>query len=97
MLLVASLIAVTAMHHCFGEQKNAAGVDFDVEAFFGSVLVATFQTSDPANMKRFLGAYLSLTHPEGGDDAQKLFESAWQRQEEKITKAMAAVRSKPSR
>ncbi len=29
---------------------------FDVESFFGSVLVATFRTSDPANMKNFLTA-----------------------------------------
>ena len=34
---------------------------FDVETFFGSVLVATFRTSDPANMKRFLAAYLATT------------------------------------
>src|SRR5205085_7159781 len=33
---------------------------FNVEAFFGSVLVATFKTSDPENMKRFLAAYLAL-------------------------------------
>src|SRR5256714_8313239 len=32
---------------------------FNVEAFYGSVLVATFKTSDPANMKRFLSSYLS--------------------------------------
>jgi hypothetical protein len=30
---------------------------FNVEGFFGSVLVATFRTSEPANMKRFLKAY----------------------------------------
>src|SRR5437016_8333690 len=32
---------------------------FNVEAFFGSVLVATFKTSEPATMKLFLGAYFS--------------------------------------
>ena len=50
---------------------------FDVEAFFGSVLVATFKTSDPANMKKFLANYLE-THP-------KAFDAAWSGQEEKIT------------
>jgi len=32
---------------------------FDVETFFGSVLVAIFRTSDPANMKTFFAAYLA--------------------------------------
>jgi hypothetical protein len=63
---------------------------FDVEAFFGSVLVATFKTSDPANMKRFLSAYLSQTDQAGGDPAQKSFESAWQTQEERIVAAIKA-------
>src|SRR5207247_1539630 len=31
---------------------------FDAEAFFGSVIVATFRTSDPANMRKFLAAWL---------------------------------------
>lgn len=35
---------------------------FDVEAFFGSVLVATFRTSDPTNMKRFLAYYVGATN-----------------------------------
>lgn len=63
---------------------------FDVEAFFGSVLVATFKTSDPANMKKFLAAYLTVSDPESGDPAQRIFEAAWQRQEEKITASMKA-------
>jgi hypothetical protein len=53
---------------------------FDVEAFFGSVLVATFKTSDPANMKKFLAAYLDVD--------PKSFETAWHNQEEKITAVM---------
>jgi hypothetical protein len=32
---------------------------FDPEAFFGAVIVATFRTSDPANMKRYLENYLT--------------------------------------
>ena len=53
---------------------------FDVEAFFGSVLVATFKTSDPANMKKFLAAYLNAD--------PKLFETTWRNQEQKIIAAM---------
>src|SRR2546428_580917 len=49
---------------------------FNVEAFFGSVLVSTFKTSDPANMKRFLAVYL--------DADPKSFDIAWQKQEAKI-------------
>jgi Cytochrome c len=33
---------------------------FDVEGFFNSVIIATFKTSDPANMKKFLAAYLEV-------------------------------------
>jgi hypothetical protein len=55
---------------------------FNVEAFFGSVLAATFKTTEPANMKKFLGAYLGASRP--------TFEAAWSRQEEKITAAMKA-------
>ena len=53
---------------------------FNVEAFFGSVLVATFKTSEPANMKLFLGAYFS----------NPALDAAWEAQQAKITEAMAA-------
>lgn len=39
---------------------------FNVEGFFGSVLVATFKTSDPTNMKKFLQSYI-----EADNDAAK--------------------------
>ena len=42
---------------------------FNVEAFFGSVLVATFRMSDPANMKSFLAAYRNADPKE--------FETRW--------------------
>src|SRR2546423_6611863 len=42
---------------------------FNVEAFFGSVLVATFKTTDPENMKRFLRNYVSVTNNVHGDHA----------------------------
>ncbi len=54
--------------------------DFNVEAFFGSVLGATFKTSDPANMKKFLATYL------GAPPAA--FEKAWREQENKIVATM---------
>jgi hypothetical protein len=63
---------------------------FDSERFFGSVTVAMLRTADPANMKRFLAAYLSLTDRAGGDASQKLLLAEWQRQEQKITAAIAA-------
>lgn len=67
-----------------GEPIRILGVTshFNVEAFFGSVLVATFQTSDPAHMKKFLAAY-SNADP-------KSFEAAWQKQEAKIIATMQA-------
>src|SRR5215831_1552268 len=49
---------------------------FDVEAFFRSVLAATFKTSDPSNMKKFLTAYLKAD-PEA-------FDVAWRIQAENI-------------
>jgi hypothetical protein len=58
---------------------------FNVEALFGSVIVATFKTSDPANMKKFLAAYLAEPDPQA-------FEAAWQNQEQKI---LAVMRDDP--
>jgi hypothetical protein len=53
---------------------------FDVEEFFGSILAATFRTSDPANMKNFLRTYLTAD--------PKTFDIAWQSQEQHIVAAM---------
>jgi hypothetical protein len=66
----------------FREPIRILGVTshFNVEAFFGSVLVATFKTADPANMKKFLAAYLEAD--------PKSFEAAWQTQEQKISAVM---------
>ncbi len=54
--------------------------DFDVEAFFGSILAATFKTTDPAQMKKFLAVYV--------DAKPAVFDAAWARQEEKIVATM---------
>jgi hypothetical protein len=65
---------------------------FDVEGFFGSVLVATFRTSDPANMKRFVLAYLAEIDPELAKDAKKtaVYEYEWDQEKEKISSAISA-------
>lgn len=63
---------------------------FDAEAYFGAVIVASFQTADPANMKKFLAAYLAVVEPLGGEKAQARFEREWQKQEQAITAALAA-------
>src|SRR5437763_5171166 len=63
---------------------------FNVEAFFGSVLVATFKTSDPENMKRFLAAYLAISDPKNDAQNQQLFEKAWKYQENEINAALRA-------
>src|SRR5437016_6354453 len=65
---------------------------FNVEAFYGSVLVATFKTSDPENMKRFLRNYVSDTEKIHGDHAETAINSAWQKQEQKI---LAAIQADP--
>ena len=49
---------------------------FDVEAFFGSILAATFRSSDPENMKRLLGIYLNAE--------PKAFDAAWRNRQDKI-------------
>lgn len=63
---------------------------FDAEAFFGAVIVSTFRSADPAGMKRFLAAYLNVSEPKGGDEAQELLSSQWQRQEQKIAATISA-------
>jgi hypothetical protein len=65
---------------------------FNVEAFFGSVLVATFKTSDAENMKRFLRNYVSDTEKIHGDHAETAVNSAWTKQEDKI---LAVMKSDP--
>src|SRR5262249_35110742 len=63
---------------------------FDAEGFFGGLIVATFRTTDPANMKRFLAAYLTENDPTHGKKAEALFETQWQQQEQKIKSTMSS-------
>ena len=79
----------------FGAAANPVRVlgmtsHFDAEAFFGAVVVATFRTSDAANMKRYLVHYLAESDPQGGTKAQDLLAAELQRQDAKITAAVAA-------
>jgi len=61
---------------------------FDVESFFGSVLVATFKTADPENMKRFLRNYVSDTEKVHGDHAETAVNASWEKQKGKILAVM---------
>ena len=53
---------------------------FDVEAFFGSILAATFRSSDAGNMKMLLCVYLNAE--------PKAFDAAWRNQQDKIVAAI---------
>jgi predicted solute-binding protein len=63
---------------------------FDAEAFFGGVIVATFRTADPTNMKRFASAYLAAADSKSGEQGAKALSDQWQRQEREIAAAIAA-------
>jgi hypothetical protein len=63
---------------------------FDAEAYFGAVIVATFRTTDPANMKRFAGAYLASVDPDVDENTQTLLSAEWEKQKEKIEATMKA-------
>ena len=41
---------------------------FDAEGFLGAVIISTFRTVDPANMKKFLAAYLAVNDPKSGEE-----------------------------
>jgi hypothetical protein len=59
---------------------------FNVEGFFGAVLVGTFKTSDPANMKKFILEYLD----NGEHDAKgrEIAASEWDREANAIIAMM---------
>jgi Cytochrome c len=60
---------------------------FNVEAFFGSVLVATFKTSDPANMKKFIVAYLD--QPEHDAKGSEIAAGEWDEEAKQIEAIMS--------
>src|SRR5262249_44917082 len=63
---------------------------FDAEAFFGAVIVATFKTADPANLKRFVSEYLRASAPAASPADQTRLHRQWQSQQQAITQALAA-------
>ena len=63
---------------------------FDAEAFLGSVIVATFRTEDPANMKRFLSAYLGETDPKSNAKTQDQLATQWDEQQSNILATLTA-------
>jgi hypothetical protein len=62
---------------------------FDAEAFFGAITIATFQTMDLDNMRRFLDAYLAAGDSTSGGKAQERLADLWQRQLDAIAPAIA--------
>ena len=62
---------------------------FNVEAFFNSVLIATFKTSDPANMKQFLKAYVAEVE---GEDAKSraTLDYEWDKEAKQIAAVISA-------
>ncbi len=73
---------------------------FDAEAFFGAVAAGTFQTSDPANMSRFLTYYFEACEPGASAEARTSLASALREQSESIAAAItqhqAEERASPS-
>lgn len=67
-----------------------AASHFDNEAFFGSVIVATFQTADPANMRAFLRNYYAVCEPQATAAARDALASELAAQSEQIASAVAA-------
>ena len=74
-----------------GEPVRVIGMasHFDAEAFFNSVLVATFLTADPPAMRRFLSAYLAVESP-SDPEAERLLARQWNAQQRRITAAISA-------
>jgi len=62
---------------------------FNVEAFFNSVLIATFKTSDPTNMKQFLKAYVAEVE---GKDAKNsaIFDDEWDKETKQIADVISS-------
>lgn len=63
---------------------------FDAEAYFGALFVATLRTAEPANMRRFLAAYLAVTDPPAGDAGRDQLLAAWEKAAPQITETMKA-------
>lgn len=79
-----------------GSRLRILGVTshFNVEAFYGSIIISTFRTADPANMQPFLGAYLNIAKPISNQvtPAHRIeaLNARWAEQKDAILKAMSA-------
>ena len=63
---------------------------FDAEAFFGSILTATFLTQNPTNMHRFLVNYLVVNGAQSDGTDVMLLNGRWAQQADRIKAALAA-------
>ncbi len=67
---------------------------FDAEAFFNAIVGSGFLSGDPANMKKFIAAYLDTQDPERDAtrraSRQKALAALWEKQLSRITAAMKA-------
>jgi hypothetical protein len=63
---------------------------FDAEAFFGAVIVATFRTAAPANMKTFLAAYLDQIEGPADAKGRAVFNSEWEEESKQIAQILSA-------
>jgi len=63
---------------------------FNVEAFYGSILAATFRTADPANMKKFFAAYLAWMDPLATPEVQDALAKDFDQQRDQIVMAINA-------
>lgn len=78
-----------------GQRVRVLGMTahFDVETFFGAVIVATFRTQDPTNMERFLGHYFHACSPNANSATRASFDIALRKQRAQIA---AAITEDPS-
>ncbi len=63
---------------------------FDAETYFGNVIVATFQTAAPDNMKKFLAAYLDEINRPKDSKWKTNFDHQWETESKQITDLLAA-------
>src|SRR5436190_5717936 len=63
---------------------------FDAEAFFGSVIIGTYRTAEPANMKKFLAAYLNEIERPSDTPGRAIFDGKWGEESKQIAESLSA-------
>jgi processive rubber oxygenase RoxA-like protein len=83
---------VAEIHSSKGPPVRVLGATshFDAEAFFGSIIIATFRTADPANMKNFLAAYLNKIERPSDAKGRAVFDGKWGEESKQIAQALSA-------